>query len=107
MDEFRSLRSIPLDFKISVDSLLAHCGIDTGALRKKYGRQALRGYVPEVKKKKQKDVFDVVVGAGDSDEEDDEARIVELDDSDEVEWGKKTLVKEEVARWLDARANDG
>ncbi|KAM0753265.1 hypothetical protein T439DRAFT_378964 [Meredithblackwellia eburnea MCA 4105] len=108
VDEWRSLRSLPPDFKISFESLLFHLRADVTQLRIKFGRQALRGVEPERNPNLQQDDEEKKKKGADSD--DDEAEEVipfDLDSQDEEAWGARTFDRERIAKWLDDRSNDG
>lgn len=72
----------------------------------KYGRQALRGFLPEFPAPAKEEK-----AAGESEDEGEgeqvEAEVFVLDSNDEEGWGAKTLGLEAIARWLDDRSNDG
>lgn len=101
LEEWRSLRAVPLDYKLNIESMLNLLGLDMRTLRLKFGRQALRGKEPEV------DVKEHTKVDSDDEDEDEGEKIVDLEAESEDEWVGKHLTPEELARWLDDRSNDG
>ena len=90
--------------------MLFHFRFDSSQLRTKYGRQALRGFLPEYPVAPPE--APEVKPAGDSEDEggegdDDPDHEVFVPDTDEEGWGVKTMGVEAIAKWLDDRSNDG
>ncbi|KAL8293788.1 hypothetical protein RQP46_000489 [Phenoliferia psychrophenolica] len=107
IDEWRSLRSLHFDWKITFESVLFHFRADVMSLRQKYGRQALRGFLPEFPAPaKEEKAAGESEDEGEGEGEQPEAEVFVLDSNDEEGWGAKTLGLEAIARWLDDRSND-